>query len=271
MPDIDEFVKYLYHRIIPFCLPRKVREEKDKKYLDTRDPRYIHELTDQARNLFIRAKESGKTTGEPGELILFIILEAALKSPQIACKMYLKTNEQMPVHGSDSIHIMRGSKGDNICLIWGESKIYATLSAALDDVCGSINSFLSEDTGRTIRNRDIDVLIDHVDITNPDMKEALLRFFDPYSEESTVREEAFAVFVGFDYKKYQEIITLAKNQREESFRKFFTERIKTACELFGKKIVANGLTQHKFYFFLIPFPNVLELRNKFLSRIGVCS
>lgn len=268
-PDIDEFVTYIYHRIIPFCLPRRVREEKDRKYRETGDPRYIHELTDQARNLFVRAKNSAKTTGEPGELILFILLEAALKAPQIACKMYLKTNEQVPVHGSDSIHIMRGSTEGSVCLLWGESKIYKDLPDALENICESMTTFLSEDTGRSVRDRDIDVVLDHVDLADTSMKETLLRFFDPYSQESTMREEAFGVFAGFDFTKYKNIKALPKNKREQAFRKYFADRIETACSLFGEKLRTNGLTDLRIHFFLIPFPSVSKLREKFLARLGV--
>lgn len=60
--------------------------------------------------------------GEPGELIAFVILEAFFQAPQIACKMYLKTNENMPVHGS--VHIKFDESKDSIEILWGESKLY---------------------------------------------------------------------------------------------------------------------------------------------------
>lgn len=268
-PTLDEFVEYIYHRIIPFCIPRKVRLEKDRHYAATGDTRYIVELIDQAKNLFIKAHNSGKTTGEPGELILFILLEALLTAPQLACKMYLKTSEEMPVHGSDSIHVLKGSSENTLCLIWGESKIYQKLSSALDDICASISNFLSEETGRSLRERDIDILKDHMDISEPELREVLIRFFDPYCEESNRREEAFACFVGFDYAIYKNLDSMPKEEQERFFRTAFQARIDSACKLFEKKLRSTGLSHLRIYFFLIPFPSVEELRQKFLMKIGV--
>ena len=134
-PTVDEFAKFIYDKIIPFWVSRKERRKKGEKYRETSDERHFQDLRDKASNLFIKAHNSRKTGGEPGELILFILLEAILKAPQIACKMYLKTSERMPVHGSDSIHVTSGTQEGSICLIWGESKLYQQLPSALDDVC----------------------------------------------------------------------------------------------------------------------------------------
>jgi Cap4 SAVED domain len=282
-PTVDEFVEFLYWNIIPFCIPRREREEQRLRYSQTGDERYIHELTDKARNLFIRAKKRASlpldaegrpqtiSTGEPGELILFMLLEAARGAPQIACKMYLKTSEQMPVHGSDSIHISHGSQAGSLRLIWGESKLYQQLSAALDEICASIAGFLSDEEGRTHRDRDIDVLKDHVDIDDPAWRAALLKFFDPYEPESNLREEGYACFVGFDYGTYANLTEVAVHEREQRLRTELTSRIASACSLFAEKLRTSNLSHLRIDFFLIPFPSVSDLRRKFLDKLGVPS
>jgi hypothetical protein len=289
---MDEFVDFIYWKIVPFCIPRKERRKKWELAEATHDERYMHELTDQARNLFIQARAKAKakakekaeregrefdvsdaqsTTGEPGELILFILLEGILKAPQIACKMYLKTSEAMPVHGSDSVHLARGSTAESVRVIWGESKLYQQLASALDEICGSINGFLSEAEGRANRDRDIDILKDHMDVEDPGWREALINYFDPYEDQSNLREESYACFVGFDYSAFASIERLPVPEREAAFLAEYKERVESACSLFGAKLRSSGLSTLRIDFFLIPFPSVDSLRAKFLSRLGVAA
>lgn len=269
-PTVGEFVRFVYHKIIPFCISRQERREIIEKFKETDDDSYILELTDKAKNLFITARKSQKTSGEPGEVILFMLLEAVLKAPQLACKMSLKTSEQMPVHGSDAIHIMRGSQEGSICLIWGESKIYQQLSTALDEVCNSVSGFLDEKEGRNARDRDIDIIKEHMDVEEPVLRRALLDYFDPYSEAGNNLEEAYACFVGFDYSSvYSQLASMAPNKREEFFKSEYLERISSACKLFGTKLRERSLSNLKINYFLIPFPSVEDLRTKFFNHLGI--
>ncbi|MBW3569499.1 MAG: DUF1837 domain-containing protein [Gemmatimonadetes bacterium] len=280
-PTEDEFVNFIYWKIVPFCIPRKERRKKWELAEATHDERYMHELTDQARHLFIKARAKAKakaeregreaqsTTGEPGELILFILLEGILKAPQIACKMYLKTSEDMPVHGSDSVHLARGSTPGSVRVIWGESKLYQQFASALDEICSSIAGFLSEAEGRTNRDRDIDVLKDHMDVDDDEWREAMIKYFDPYEDQSNFREESYACFVGFDYSGFGTIEQLPPNEREAAFVSAYQGRIASACTLFAGKLRASGLSRLRIDFFLIPFTSVDTLRAKFLTRLGL--
>ena len=183
-----EFAKFIYDKIIRYCIPRKKYNEAFKKMLENNDERYITDLHDQARHLFVRSlKEHGAQLGEPGELIAFIILEAFFNAPQIACKMFLKTSEKMPVHGSDSVHIKFSESDNKLVLIWGEAKLYKTISSAFDEALESISGFLKGNEGDTDRpphERDIDIIKDMPNVENNEMKQALYNYFDPYSQES---------------------------------------------------------------------------------------
>jgi len=268
-PTVDEFAEYIYHRVIPYCLPRKIRSEKDQKYRSTGDPRYIHELTDQARHLFAKARATRSKSGEPGEVILFVLLEAFLKAPQIACKMYLKTSEEMPVHGSDGVHLACGSTASSLRLIWGESKLFERISSAFDDIFESVGKFLSSNAGRTPRERDLDIVRDHTDVEDPVLKEALMRYFDPYASESLQLQEVFACFVGFEYWPSSVGGGAEKENVEAEFRKAYSERIASACDLFVEKMKSAGLQHLVFHILLIPFPSVSAFRAKFFQHLGV--
>ncbi len=272
-PTVNEFIDYIYNQIIPFCIPAKEILETAKKFEETKDTALWLRLGDKARNLFIKAKNEKVTTGEPGELILYIILEAALLAPQVACKMYLKTSEMMPVHGADSMHMKYDNVFSVLTLYWGESKLYKQLSAALDEIMKSISAFVSPAGGRSPKERDIDIIKDHISLPSitEDFKKALLEYFDPYSESSNLLREFHACFAGFDYDVYSDLSKISKNKLAQHFQNKYFSRIESACSLFEHKIKESGLNHLGFYLFLLPFPSVEELRKKFLKKLGVVS
>ena len=269
-PTVKEFVNYLYGKLVYFCIPRSVREEALEKLHETDQIEYIQNLLDEAKNLFVTAGVKGYRSGEPGELILFILLEATLGAPQIVSKMYLKTSEEMPVHGSDAIHVSFNPSTETLCVYWGEAKIHQQLSSALDDTCESIVSFRKdmEGNGRSARSRDIDIIRDHADITEGPFKEALMKYFDPYEEEYNKLEECHACFAGFEYSILSNLHMLDKDNIDEAFRKEYSERAESAMSLFADKIRERKLHDNKFALFLLPFVNVENFRKMFFSKIG---
>lgn len=135
LPTIEEFLDYLKWQMVPFCLPRRdrlrVKQMVDATQDEAERTRLIVGEFEKARNLFIKAQKQQKKAGEPGELILFVLLEWALRAPQLISKMYLKTSTEMPVHGSDGIHVGIDSDGKTLLLFFGESKLHADLSGGL--------------------------------------------------------------------------------------------------------------------------------------------
>jgi Cap4 SAVED domain len=120
--------------------------------------------------------------------------------------MALKTSEAMPIHGADGIHVMPGRQHGSVCFVWGEAKLYKTLSSALDAACTSIKGFVERAGRRAPIGREIDIIRDHLDTTmHSQLQSFLLDALDPYTPAYNQREEAFACFVGFDYDIIQKI------------------------------------------------------------------
>ena len=266
-PTVEEFVDYLYYRMVPFCIPRTKRYLNYKKFETTGDDRYYVELLDQAKNLFVKALNSDRS-GEPGELILFSFIEAFLNAPQIACKMYLKTSEKMNVHGSDSIHAMYNSGNGELNLIWGESKLYKSISASIEEICESISSFYYKKDERTPRERDIDIIKDHPNIDDPEMKDAFLKYFDPYTSEVNKRVESFCCLSGFDCNIYNKLEKISDDKIEEYFKKQYMGLIIDACILFKEKIIKHNIDKLNYIFMLLPFKSVVEFRKLFFKKLG---
>src|SRR5579884_933173 len=72
-----------------------------QRHVDAKDQVDHAKLLSEAKKLLRRNAKSG----EPGELLLYFLMEAVLKAPQAICKMSLKTNRKEEVKGSDGVHI----------------------------------------------------------------------------------------------------------------------------------------------------------------------
>jgi hypothetical protein len=93
VPSLDGFVTLLYGQLVPYCIPRRIRDAKWAAMQSDGNWRHAAELLRQARDLFIRTGRNGRKASEVGELILFTLLEAAFGAPQLVCQMALKTSE----------------------------------------------------------------------------------------------------------------------------------------------------------------------------------
>lgn len=268
-PTLEEFVEYLEMRIVDFALPEDEKQEAAKAH-DKGDSGIWVRAVSKAQKLFVRAHEKGYTSGEPGELTLFVLLEGFKSAPQIACKMHLKTSREMHVQGADSIHVMAGETLDTLRFVWGESKLHSSLNQGLDSAVKSVAKLLDgRGSGRSQLEREIEIVRKHLDVTDPELREALIEYFDPYSESSNLREELIACFIGFDYEVLAELTgTGTSAEVEDQFKREYRDQVEDACQRFVSRVKDKGLADQRFLIFLIPFREVRELRRRFLTRIG---
>ena len=199
-PTFDEFIEVISDHIIPFCLPRsEIRDAKAAIVSGDHATagRIMTRLNEKARALFIKAKEGSHRSGEAGEIVLYILNEWILHAPQIVSKMYLKTNNQMPVHGTDGIHARYDGATKWLLLYWGESKAHSKLASALSDALASISEFVEKSHER----KEIELVAAHADLDGVDSegKEAILRYLDPYSSESNERIAIHSCLLVFEF------------------------------------------------------------------------
>jgi hypothetical protein len=180
VPTIQEFVEYLYSCLIPYCLPRKKINDVIKNAVPTSDYPKIIRLGDDAKSLFIKAKKQLNKAGEPGEIILYALLEWSLKAPQLVSKMYLKTNSEMPVHGTDGIHLGYDEEKDLLSIYFGESKIYKDFASAAGAAFSSIIELIDK-SGQISREIDILNNLSDLDALEPKFREKIIEYINPYS------------------------------------------------------------------------------------------
>jgi hypothetical protein len=178
VPTVNELVEYLYDCLIPYCLPKKLYEQVLQSAAPSKDFARIVRLGDEAKSLFISAKNQLDSGGEAGELILYALLEWALKAPRLVSKMYLKTNKNMPVHGTDGIHVGYDEVTNLLTIYFGESKIYTDFSKAADAAFKSMSELISN-SGQISREINILNNLSDLDALSQPVQDRIAEFIDP--------------------------------------------------------------------------------------------
>ncbi|MEO5916211.1 MAG: DUF1837 domain-containing protein [Luteolibacter sp.] len=254
--------EFMRNAVADYAIPREKlakAKERDRQYNSTEA---VGGLMEEARRSFTDLAN----TGEGGEMLLFLLAERFLKLPQILCKMDLKTDSRVHYHGADGVYA--GLTDDGILkLYWGESKIYATATDAIRECLASLSPFLIEaDHEGADRERDLILLSDKADLSDPKLTEAIKRYFDRNSVMSNRRRYCGVALVGFDAAFYprdglkgaaDEIAAAARTELEN-----WKKRV-------GARLIAEKLEQIEIELFCLPLPSADEFREAFLTAMGL--
>lgn len=258
-PRVNALAKTLAKHAVAFCIPRSRIAEAAAHYADTESPEKFSELESQARSLFTKLKKSG----EGGELLLYLLLEAVLGTPQVLCKMPLKTSTEMHVHGADGVHARLLPNG-NLALYWGESKLYASANGAIDACFESIAPYLLDEGGTDATERDLMLVRENVDAGDPDVTAALARYFEDEAAAAKV-EFRGACLVGFSLDDYPHPFgDDGKTIREQVATAISEWQGRIAGQIGERKLEAFEIEV-----FCVPLPSVDDFRKALQERLGL--
>lgn len=253
--------EFMRNAAVDYAIPRsKLADAKarDNKFNSTEA---VAELVERAKRSFTDLAKSG----EGGEMLLFLLAERFLKLPQILCKMDLKTDTRMHYHGADGVYAGVTPEG-MLKLYWGESKIYGSVSAAIRDCLSSLAPFLIEPEHEDAeRERDLLLLSDKADLSDPLLTDALKKYFDKSSVMSKRVQYCGVALVGFDAHFYPK--GEAKIVAEELVEASRTE-IAAWSKNVQERIKKNKLDQMEIELFCIPLPSAKGFRAEFLKVMG---
>jgi hypothetical protein len=260
--QLHRLAEFMRNAVADYAIPRaKLAEAKarDAKYNSTEA---VGGLVEQARRSFTDLA----TTGEGGEMLLFLLAERFLKLPQILCKMDLKTDSRMHYHGADGVYA--GVTDDGVLkLYWGESKVYGSAKTAIRSCLASLSPFLVEPEHEGAdRERDLVLLSDKADLSDPDLTSALRRYFDRSSPLSKRVQYCGVALVGFtapiypgdDAKAVADDIAAAAR-----------EAMKGWCTDIGSRLAAEKLNDFEIQIFCLPLPSADGFRSAFLTAMGL--
>ncbi|MDK8826519.1 HamA C-terminal domain-containing protein [Corynebacterium striatum] len=236
----------LYDAVADASLSYVLSRKELNKFL--RDPKFAMSVTNKVRAKF---QSPNDTNGEGGEVLLYALLEAVTGAPKLLSKMGLKTSNEMPVFGSDGLHILKTDE-KNYQLIFGESKMYGDLGRAISNAFesmheASMNNFINDMTLVAPQ-----LMRESVSEQQLDYLEKLL--IPPLGAGMSPPKQAFGVFVAFDIDvdDYE-----LEEHSDDEIETEFLARAKAAMEskipLITNKIRQFGFGAVPFHIFAIPF------------------
>lgn len=254
--------EFMRNAVVDYAIPRsKLLEAKarDQKFNSTEA---VADLVERAKRSFTDLAK----TGEGGEMLLFLLAERFLKLPQILCKMDLKTDTRMHYHGADGVYAGVTQEGA-LKLYWGESKVYGDASAAVRDCLSSLAPFLIEPEHEDAdRERDLLLLSDKADLSDPALTDALKKYFDKSSVMSKRVQYCGVALVGFDAPFYpaEDAKGVAEDIVEASRSALvgWSERI-------GERLKLEKLDQMEIELLCVPLPSAEGFRAAFLRAMGI--
>jgi hypothetical protein len=266
-PLIRELVQVICDQVMDFAIPRSQIEAAEAEYQATGSTSRFARLAVEARRLFTDLAKSG----EGGELLLFVLAERLLRLPQLLCKMSLKTNARMHVHGADGLHAGVDHETGNLVLYWGESKIYGDATTAIRECLASLSPMLLDDgNGGSASDLDLQLLQRHVDLNDEALESALKGFLDIEGENYASVEFRGLCLVGFDCEAYPtapqgptppvdlqavigSVAALLPQWKRQIKNRVITEKL----DIFG------------IHFICVPFPSADDFRARLLKELDL--
>lgn len=256
-PQIDKLARKVAALAVDYCIPRSRVNEALAAAAADKSAEKILRLQKDARALFSHLERSG----EGGELLLYLLLEAGLGIPQLLCKMPLKTNPNVHYHGVDGVHGTLTDDG-RLALYWGESKLYGDLAPAIRDCFDSIAPFLLDD-GSGAADRDLTLVRDHLDAGDERLTTALLEYLDDDSPRSNLREVRGACLVGFSLDEYPQPLEADGASVVDSV----AEMMEDWHSKIVKRVTKNTLEGFEIEVFCVPMPSVEEFRERLREHL----
>lgn len=198
--------------------------------------------------------------GELGEFLLFGFLESHLKAPKIFSKYEHKTNGNMPIHGSDGVHLLKNNDNE-FELIFGESKMNKDIKVSMSSAFSSIEDFKSR--RKDNMHSEILMLASNLNREVSEEQEKFLKeLLIPKRRLKTqlVKNHSFGIFWGFEVS-----CNLDKNVCSKDYSNSVKELIKNDVQKnmneIHNLIKKHQLEGHKLYIYTLPFENLQLDRN----------
>ena len=262
-PRVNALADRLARELINYSIPRSDIKEALEKAEGAYDTKHFAALYRKANRLFTDIEN----TGEGGELLLYLMTETYLQLPQLFCKMPLKTSSKMHYHGADGIHGSYDPSTKTLAMYWGESKLYATPSAAIKACFESLAPFVLPDgSSAAPQTRDVQLLSDNLNLDDSEFEAALLRYLDPddpYFNKMIYRGVAL---VGFDSASYT---PGTPPLTEDGLQTALLSATSSWHKSVAHYVAKHELSEIGIELFCIPFPSVEAFRTAFLKELGI--
>ena len=247
----DDLIDFMYDQLAPYVCSKDDYEDL------TADK--IMRLSDVVREAF----RDSKTTGEPGEVLLYVLLESR-DIVQLYSKMDLKTSGQMAFHGFDALHIQ---VGENVVLHFGHAKNHASLSSGLKEALEDVEKFSKNPKQKRREVRLVSRNLDKARFGKA--SETIRKMILPYGGDKENYREASSIFLGSEWP-FTKVTPVLQGSTFDAhmvtqYGKEIDGVVNQIVSALDAKTEISGMN---FLFLILPITDVAEFRAKFLKRLG---
>lgn len=261
---LNELINYIDEKILEYAIPKKEIDDAKEYMARTGSTGKIVRLRRKAEGLFTNLEK----TGEGGEILLYILVQELLKIPQLISKMSLKTSGQLHYQGADGIHVDYDTVKKTLNLYWGEAKMYEDMGDAMTACMDSVKAFLLDPmSANSVQARDLQLITANIqaNVNDPELEDALARYFDVDDDMSNNIVYKGICFIGFDIDNYPAGKDVKTTEQVVDEIKLLIDKWH---ERLAKRIKKHmNLELREIHVFLLPFPSVADFRRIYLETV----
>ena len=250
-PRWRDLAKNLAFHLLSYCFNAQ-RRDQVKSDAD------LMELRHEAREFFRDATRSG----EAGEMLLYMLLEAALQAPQMVAKISLKTNPQTETLGSDGIHMKWNACDGVMDIYFGEAKLYRHAGDAIKSAVVSIDQFHDN----LMEDFELRMVTRHFKHAESELRENVLNYVNRGTASTTVRVN-HACLIGFNWDVYKKITPKRLAEMEGELKGKYEKRSQRLSKLLAERFKHFNERKLRFEIFVLPFESIDEFRDAFLEAL----
>ncbi len=274
LANVRSLSRYLSRKAANYALSRKRRDELRKEFETgpDGDVSLAMAIAEATREAFLEFEASyPHRASEVGELLAYCIAIEQLNAAQLAAKMSLKTNSNMPVHGLDGIHA--SVEGEWLVLYFLESKLSQSANDGAADFAKSVSSFT---TNKKQYKREYSIIRDlgNFDSLDPKSRKIALQYFDVMaSPEDAPRRERYVGVVLYSDAKLFNSLSSVDNAQQPGFHESelaiaYAKNLAHHQQAAMKHLENHGADPYKCLIYFVVVPDVGELRQMFYDTLG---
>ena len=254
----DDLQAVLYRNLARYVFSRaKLEDFKKNEELETAVSQAMRIMRENG------GADSEGTGNGLSEILIYVFLEEILHAPKIMSRVELYTELAQFKSECKGIHLLAPEDGESELhyqLVFGASQIIGDLQDAIDCAFDAILKIEGHE------NREIVMVQKTAMDRMVEGKEAerLKEIIIPNPGQSTSYDTAYGVFLGYSLglrmeDRGEEFESLAKKKMEYD--------IKYYAPYIAKKIKDNGLDNHSFYFYVVPFNDAEHDKHEIMDNV----
>lgn len=273
--NVRSLAQYLWLCAQNYALSRRKRRELRQQMLDAPpdDISVAGLMTTAVRDAFLEFnKKWPHRSGEVGEVLAYCIAVEQLEAAQLAAKMSLKTNNNMPVHGLDGIH-GKVEKG-HLTLFFLESKLSTSANAGAKEFACSVADFTNNNK-QYLREYSIVKELGNLDVLAEADRKIALDYFDVLASPDKVpkRERYVGVIIYSDDQAFKGLPPISDDQEpgfhEKAFAASYMKKLQAHQDTAAKHLADNKADVNKCRVYFIAVPDKDVLRTLFYDALGI--